>query len=113
MSDRSILTIANSLFCGAAFLAIPASPASAQQLPESAVSAQQPPEAPQPAESANPDQDIVVTALKRSTNIQNTPLAITAVSGEKLAAMGITDAYSSRGPVQVWWCAKGPFRVRA
>lgn len=94
MSDRSILTIANSLFCGAAFLAIPASPASAQQLPESAVSAQQPPEAPQPAESANPDQDIVVTALKRSTNIQNTPLAITAVSGEKLTAMGITDAYS-------------------
>ena len=94
MSDRSILTIANSLFCGAACLAITASPAEAQQLPEGPASAQQPPESPQPADSANPDQDIVVTALKRSTNIQNTPLAITAVSGEKLAAMGITDAYA-------------------
>ncbi|MBO9714549.1 TonB-dependent receptor [Sphingomonas sp.] len=36
--------------------------------------------------------DIVVTALKRSTNIQETPLAITAVTGETLADMGITDS---------------------
>ncbi|WP_052215658.1 TonB-dependent receptor [Sphingomonas sp. ERG5] len=38
--------------------------------------------------------DIVVTALKRSTSIQNTPLAITAVTGQTLGTMGITDSTS-------------------
>ena len=45
---------------------------------------------------AGPDQpgDIVVTALRRSTTVQTTPLAITAVTGDQLAAKGITDAYA-------------------
>jgi outer membrane receptor protein involved in Fe transport len=38
--------------------------------------------------------DIVVTALKRATTVQTTPIAITAVTGEQLAAKGITDTYS-------------------
>jgi iron complex outermembrane recepter protein len=36
--------------------------------------------------------EVVVTALKRSTNIQQTPLAISAVSGQTLTNMGITDS---------------------
>lgn len=35
--------------------------------------------------------DIVVTALRRETSLQRTPVAISAVSAEKLAAMGIAD----------------------
>lgn len=34
-------------------------------------------------------QDIVVTAQKRSQNVQDTPLSVTAVSGEQLASVGI------------------------
>jgi len=36
-------------------------------------------------------EEIVVTALKRATNLQDTPLAITAVTGNTLTAMGVTD----------------------
>ncbi len=36
--------------------------------------------------------DIVVTALKRSTSIQQTPLAISAIGAESLVAQGITDS---------------------
>lgn len=36
--------------------------------------------------------EVVVTALKRTTNIQQTPLAISAVSGQTLTNMGITDS---------------------
>lgn len=39
-------------------------------------------------------EEIVVTALKRATNVQDTPLAISAVSGSTLTAMGITDSAS-------------------
>jgi iron complex outermembrane receptor protein len=35
-------------------------------------------------------QDIVVTAQKRSQNVQDTPLSVTAVSGEALVSQGIT-----------------------
>lgn len=37
--------------------------------------------------------EIVVTALKRETTLQETPLAITAVTGETLADANITDAF--------------------
>lgn len=37
-------------------------------------------------------EDIIVTALKRSTNLQDTPLAISAVGGATLADMGISDS---------------------
>jgi iron complex outermembrane recepter protein len=36
-------------------------------------------------------QEVVVTAEKRSTNIQDTPISITAVSAEDIAARGLTD----------------------
>ena len=39
-------------------------------------------------------EEIVVTALKRETNIQDTPLAITAVTGNTLNAMGVSDITS-------------------
>src|SRR5258708_39217945 len=39
-------------------------------------------------------EEIVVTALKRETNIQDTPLAITAVTGNTLNAMGVSDIAS-------------------
>jgi outer membrane receptor protein involved in Fe transport len=39
-------------------------------------------------------EEIVVTALKRATNLQDTPLAITAVTGNTLTAMGVTDVAS-------------------
>ena len=39
-------------------------------------------------------EEIVVTALKRETNIQDTPLAITAVTGATLNAMGVIDTAS-------------------
>lgn len=36
-------------------------------------------------------QEVVVTALRRSTSVQQTPLAISAISGTTLESMGITD----------------------
>lgn len=36
-------------------------------------------------------QEVVVTAQKRSENLQNVPIAITAVSGKALSAAGVTD----------------------
>ena len=52
------------------------------------------------AEDAGGLQDIVVTAQKRSENLQKVPIAIAAVSGEQLAATGITstNALSSAVP---------------
>ncbi|KKC25982.1 TonB-dependent receptor [Sphingomonas sp. SRS2] len=45
----------------------------------------------QPGESDAVLQDIVVTAQKRATNVQDTPLALTAVSGAELAARRVVD----------------------
>ncbi|MGE4408962.1 MAG: TonB-dependent receptor [Sphingobium sp.] len=48
-----------------------------------------------PASGASSDQnEIVVTALKRSDTIQKVPLAISAVTGDSLSSMGITDSSS-------------------
>ena len=44
------------------------------------------------APAADQGGDIVVTALKRATNLQDTPLSISAVTGETLGNMGITDS---------------------
>ncbi|MCC2979459.1 TonB-dependent receptor [Sphingomonas sp. IC4-52] len=44
-----------------------------------------------PEDDSNPG-EIVVTALKRATSIQQTPLAISAVTAESLVAQGITDS---------------------
>ena len=45
-----------------------------------------------PAAAANDDNDIIVTALKRATNVQDTPLSISAVSSTTLNNMGISDS---------------------
>lgn len=45
----------------------------------------------QPQDSTSNDGEIVVTALKRSTSLQKTPLAISAVSADTLTAMGVSD----------------------
>ena len=45
-------------------------------------------------QAAGNDSEIVVTALKRQTSIQQTPLAISAVSSETLARQNITDSQS-------------------
>lgn len=44
------------------------------------------------AQSASDDslQEVVITAEKRSSTVQNTPISITAISGEQLAAQGTT-----------------------
>ncbi len=47
-----------------------------------------------PAEASGGFADIIVTAQKRSQNVQDVPLSVTAVSGEALAAAGVTDASS-------------------
>lgn len=59
--------------------------AHAQASPEPTAAA-----APQ-ADAVQDNGDIVVTALKRSTSLQKTPLAISAVSSETLTSMGISD----------------------
>ena len=46
---------------------------------------------PEAADTSSPG-DIVVTALKRATSLQQTPLAISAVTSESLVAQGITDS---------------------
>jgi iron complex outermembrane receptor protein len=48
-------------------------------------------DAPQAAESENAGDEIVVTAQKRSENLQNVPIAITAMSTEKLEQLQVTD----------------------
>ncbi len=54
--------------------------------------AQTAPEASAPPATAPDPNEIVVTALKRATNIQQTPLAISAVTAETLTKQNITDS---------------------
>jgi iron complex outermembrane receptor protein len=60
-----------------------------------ALAQQAPPQQPGAADTVNDDgegvQDIVVTAEKRSTLLQKTPAAITAIAGDTLVARGIND----------------------
>jgi len=54
-------------------------------------------DSPAGAAAAEPDsgvglEEIVVTALKRTTHLQDTPISIVAVPGETLTAMGVTDS---------------------
>jgi iron complex outermembrane recepter protein len=57
------------------------------------VSAQQQPAAPAATAEGASDtlQTVVVTAEKRNTNVQDTPISITAVSAEDIATRGLTD----------------------
>jgi outer membrane receptor protein involved in Fe transport len=47
--------------------------------------------APAPTSASHALEEVVVTAQKRQTNIQDTPLSITAVTGDQLQSAGITD----------------------
>src|SRR5258706_11103110 len=76
---------------GAGFIAVAAGTASAQEAAQARA----------PAAEAAPEssrlEDIVVTAERRAENLQQTPIAITAITSEGLRAQGITDL---RGVVQ-------------
>ncbi|RYD21539.1 MAG: TonB-dependent receptor plug, partial [Lysobacteraceae bacterium] len=48
------------------------------------------PSAPAPAESADASGDIVVTALRRQSTVQTTPIAISALGEGQLAKLGAT-----------------------
>jgi len=74
----------HSLLCSATALGLSAVPL------QSAV-AQTTPSAATAQEETSGLQEIVVTAQKRSEGIQSTPVSITAVSGEQLAAKGVTN----------------------
>ncbi len=65
-------------------LALMAAPAFAQTVPAEQA------EAPNQAASNAGIQDIVVTATRQSTNLQDTPIAITAVTSEAMEQQGIT-----------------------
>src|SRR6185436_110267 len=43
-----------------------------------------------PASSADPSAEIVVTAERRSTNLQTTPIAASVMTGEDVANSGVT-----------------------
>jgi iron complex outermembrane receptor protein len=79
------LQIRSMLLCGAAWLSLTV-PAFAQDTP-----APQTEDTAAQAETAGNEAEIVVTAQFRSQNLQDTPLAITAISGDMLAARSQTN----------------------
>jgi len=105
-SIRAVLTSSVALFCAtAAWAQVPdtaSSPANsaapAVTGPETppvipaAPSVSSPIPAAPPSATASNDTEIVVTALKRATNLQRTPLAISAIGAQSLANQGITDS---------------------
>jgi iron complex outermembrane recepter protein len=78
--DRCVRALFSTLSAGVALCALTTSPVFAQ-------------EAPQTAEVADDGgiQEIIVTAQKRSENVQNVPISITAFTAESLASRGISD----------------------
>jgi iron complex outermembrane receptor protein len=75
---------------GVALLALTAQPALGQTAPAAAAAA-----APAPPSPSEPAQDdIVVTAQKRSERLQDVPLAVTAIGGDTLATRGSGDLAS-------------------
>jgi iron complex outermembrane receptor protein len=74
------------LYCSIAFASLAASPAAlAQTQPEPAAQAQP------AAEDGNSRDVIVVTARRREESLQETPVTVTAFSGDQLQEKGITD----------------------
>jgi iron complex outermembrane receptor protein len=67
-------------------------------------------------ENADQLQEVIVTAQKRTSTVQETPISITAITGESLQERGVTDLASivqsvpgvsmrQSGPGQTWRCA--------
>ena len=80
------------LYCGIAFASLVASPAAFAQTPTTI----QPPaaqadEQPQAATGSSGLDVVVVTARRREESLQDTPVTITAFSGEEMLEKGITD----------------------
>lgn len=82
MIDKNRLLTSTAFACG---LLISACPASAQS-----ARADEAPVAPEAA--ASDSDEIVVTARRRAENLQDVPIAVTALSGDMLAERGINDA---------------------
>ena len=74
-----------------------ASPALAQAVPAPIAAAAVDPTAHAGAQGQL--EEIIVTAQKRSENQQNVPIAVSAVTGERLAKSGITDLLNIRSAV--------------
>lgn len=83
-------TFIPALLAGTAAMTI-ASPARSQTAPSEQT---QPAEAPATAIDAQDQSDIIVTAQKRSERLQDVPLAVTAISGDALAARQINNTSS-------------------
>lgn len=94
-SGFSHTKLSSSILAGISVAALVAStPAIAQAVPASDGVAQTPAVPEQPTAPAEPEsgiQDIVVTAQKRSENLQKVPIAITAFTPETLSQKGISD----------------------
>jgi iron complex outermembrane receptor protein len=69
------------LFAGAAFTAVAAMPVSAQEAPAAE---------PQAEEAGDPG-EIIVTARRREESLRDVPIAVTAISGDQLEAVGALD----------------------
>lgn len=83
------LSGARGLLLSGAMMIVPQT-AFAQEVPDRPTEANAAPATRAPADAPFGDGEIVVTALRRNTRIQDTPIAISATSGESLQAAGIT-----------------------
>jgi iron complex outermembrane recepter protein len=104
--------------CILAALMSPADPAYAQQSSVSGAPAQGFPGSPISEQSGPALEEVVVTAEKRESTVQKTPISITAISGTQLEAQGIADlvtaaeqvpgiSFKSSGPGQTEFEMRG------
>lgn len=84
-----LMSGAHGLLLAGATMIVP-QPAFAEKVPAQSTEAEPAPVAQAPTEAAPGEGEIVVTALRRNTRIQDTPIAISATTGEALQASGIT-----------------------
>ncbi len=71
------------------------------------------PASPSPADKAqDPTTEVIVTALKRATPLQHTPLSISVVTGTQLGVAGITDVTAIKGVPGLTFVDGGPSNTR-